>query len=382
MQTFPFHASSVNEVHQRLTELPQRPHFAIVFASIVHDLSALQAVFVQAGVPLLGASSSGEILVTGAEDPVYAEHIVVMPCVMQHPAAFVVRGFDGSGADAAALGQQVGRWAGASFAQPALLLVSAGLTTDGEQVLRGVEAVLGTEVPVFGGLAGDDLRMQQPLVFDQHHIYPNGAVALALDRSIVQVSGVASSGWRAVGREMVVDRAKGNVVYTLDDKPALDIYQEYLGVNANTSTSITAEYPLQIVRPKGYSVLRASMVINPADRSIIYAGSVPQGARVRFCVPPGMEIIDHALSEIRAFRDSAPQAEALVLFSCKGRHNALGPMAEDEIKPMQQLWGAPLIGFYTYGEIGRGLDQSSDFHNNTCVLVTLGERMPTEGATE
>jgi len=33
----------------------------------------------------------------------------------------------------------------------------------------------------------------------------------------------------------------------------------------------------------------------------------------------------------------------------------------------------PMVGFYTYGEIGRNAEGATDFHNETCVLVTLRE---------
>ena len=35
---------------------------------------------------------------------------------------------------------------------------------------------------------------------------------------------------------------------------------------------------------------------------------------------------EHALSEIRDLRQRAPAADALLLFSCKARHMALGPL--------------------------------------------------------
>ncbi len=39
--------------------------------------------------------------------------------------------------------------------------------------------------------------------------------------------------------------------------------------------------------------------------------------------------------------------------------------------PIQRLWTAPMVGFYTYREIGRSAHGATDFHNDTCVLVAL-----------
>jgi hypothetical protein len=40
---------------------------------------------------------------------------------------------------------------------------------------------------------------------------------------------------------------------------------------------------------------------------------------------------------------------------------------------MQRLWNVPMVGFFTYGEIGRNAGGATDFHNETCVLVALRE---------
>jgi hypothetical protein len=88
-------------------------------------------------------------------------------------------------------------------------------------------------------------------------------------------------------------------------------------------------------------------------------------------MPAGPEVIDHAIKEISEFKQQAPQAEAIVLFSCVSRHLAFGPMVEDEISAVRKLWEVPLAGFFTYGEIGPGLLGRCDYHNNTLVPVLI-----------
>ena len=56
------------------------------------------------------------------------------------------------------------------------------------------------------------------------------------------------------------------------------------------------------------------------------------------------------------------------------RHLAFGPMIDEEILAAYKIWKVPLIGFFSYGEIGRGLTGKSDFSNETFTLVTLKER--------
>lgn len=372
MMTKTFHAASVAALPDTLSQLSAdgfTPTLAIVFASIENDLEQVRQAFQTRGMVVFGASSAGEILEDGHEESVYAGSIVGMVFDLE-PSWFQVALFADGVETAAGFGDKVGAWAKAAFESPALLVMSGGLKMDGEALIQHILAQTGP-IPLFGGLAGDDLKMERTFVFNHEKVVTPGVVALAFDATHVQVQGVASSGWQPVGGEKTITQAEGNMVYTIDGKPALDVYQEYLGVSGGDSFSTTGEYPLQIVRPDGNVVMRASMIINTKTKTMIYAGAVPQGSKVRFCVPPGLSIIDHALKEITQFKEKVPQADALVLFSCKGRHLALGPMAEDEVKPIQQLWGAPMVGFYTYGEIGQLSNGHMDFHNNTCVVVAL-----------
>src|SRR5437870_295669 len=83
---------------------------------------------------------------------------------------------------------------------------------------------------------------------------------------------------------------------------------DYLGLTRDTDL-IIAEYPLQIQRD-GYSVLRAALIALPETRSLVFAGTVPEGAKVRFSCSPGAPVTDQALSEVRAFHHRATASEA------------------------------------------------------------------------
>ena len=145
------------------------------------------------------------------------------------------------------------------------------------------------------------------------------------------------------------------------------------------AVEVNAEYPLQVMRPEGHFVLRSVMRVDEISKSLTYAGTVPTGAKTKFSVFPGTEIIQAAKEEMANLRANTSQADCLLLFSCATRQLALGPMVADEIEYMQQLWGAPLVGFFTYGEIGMNQSGQCDFYNSTCVLVTLKDKQHAAG---
>jgi hypothetical protein len=55
------------------------------------------------------------------------------------------------------------------------------------------------------------------------------------------------------------------------------------------------------------------------------------------------------------------------------RHMALGPSISEEIIEAWQNWQKPLIGFFTYGEIGSNYHAACDFHNETFTMVSIKE---------
>jgi hypothetical protein len=101
---------------------------------------------------------------------------------------------------------------------------------------------------------------------------------------------------------------------------------------------------------------------------------VKNGDRFRFSIAPGFEVIDQTIAEFGDWKDQTLEADGLVLFSCKGRHSALGPLIEDEVKGIYNFWKKPMIGFFTYGEIGPTKNGICEFHNETCSLVVIRER--------
>jgi hypothetical protein len=371
-----FRGQNIGEIQRELSTVlaeGDRPTLGIVFGSAVHDLAQLSTLFKQAGIDVFGASTAGEIIADGSAECVYNETIAGLLLTLKKE-YYKISLIDSHNKSSYQMGCEAAEWALSMFSHPAVLLVSAGLNADGEQIVRGVVEVSHGQIRLYGGLAGDDLQHMKPVVFTHDALSAQGIVVLALDNDAIDVEGTSASGWQGVGAIKTITKAEGNVVYTIDDQPALDVYKRYLSSFGVNDVQVNAEYPLQVMRPEGYYVLRSVMRVDEASKSLIYAGTVPTGAKTKFSVFPGTEIINAAKEEMAALRQDTSQADFLLLFSCATRQLALGPMVEDEVKYMQQLWDVPLLGFFTYGEIGMNKSGNCDFYNSTCVLVTLKEK--------
>ncbi|MCI0709524.1 MAG: FIST C-terminal domain-containing protein [Chloroflexi bacterium] len=359
-----FHASSIDSAQDHLDALVTgefEPVLAIVFASVAHDLEKLGGLFSAYNIQVFGGTSAGELLEDGDGDTnVFAENIVAMLFDLPDD-TFLLKMFDGEGLSSLERGEIIGDWiATQTFENPAVLLMTSGMRTDGEAIINGIISQTSPDLPLYGGMTGDDNHFQQTFVFDSEQVLDNSAIALVFDQDRISVEGTAYAGWKAVGGEKTVTRSEGNIVYTIDYIPVTDIYHEYLGFTEDSKPELAPQYPLQILRRDGYAVMRAALIVDFENKYVVYAGSVPEGAIVRFCVPPGTDIIDDTLQEFAIFHETqVSEADALV----------------DEIRPFQQLWNVPLIGFYTYGEMGSLGHNRLDFHNETCVLVTLKDNI-------
>ena len=279
------------------------------------------------------------------------------------------------------------------FTNPAFIIATSGVTLAGEPIVDGILQGFGKsdkEVTLFGGKAGDDLALESSFVFTNKKSNDCGIVALIINEDKIDVSGIATCGWNAIGTSKTVTKSEGNIVYTIDDKPALDMLMNYLGVDIKQEDGkeivnflSSWYYPLQLERENADPIIRTAMFANSKDRSLICSGNVPQGSKIKFAMPPDFDSIEKVVAECKTINDGATQqqADALIMFSCVSRYLSFGMVIKEEIEQVQNIWDAPMAGFFTYGEYGKsrsakqaGQSGKNEYHNNACCVVALKEK--------
>lgn len=366
---------NINDIKSKFTKAVAdgfAPTVAIVFCSIFQNRTDLINFFNDKKVEVFGCTTAGEIM----NDEVM-EHSTVIMLLNMNKAHYKI--FCEESADTYKISNDLALFALAAFTNPSVMVVSSGLTIDAEQIIAGFHAV-DKNIPLYGGLAADDLTMKASYVFSNNYESSGGLIAIVFDNDKINVQGIATSGWDNIGIEKTITKSKGNVVYSIDDEPAVDVFVKYFQFTEsvdNTAEIIAqnfAQYPLQLTKPNGNTVLRAPLMVDIESRALIFAGGIPQGSKVKFSVQPGFDLIEKTTERVSVLKETIPEADALIMFSCKARHMALGPMTGDEAGMIQGIWKKPLIGFFTYGEIGTAKDSVCDFHNETCSMVILKEK--------
>lgn len=371
-----FHADSVKGFRQAWADNTSdgfQPNAAVIFSSVDLELQELVSFLQTIKIQAFGCSSCGEFLYD-TNNQVITEGGVVCLMMTLIPESFDITQFNGLGRSSFELGNNIGKWAGERFEKPAILILGSGLETDGEQLVRGIQHVAGNDVSMFGGLAGDDTQFKETFVFSEEKLENNGAIVMALNTSQYIIQGLATSGWVSIGADKIITHAEGNIVYTIDGQPALDVYKDYLNVSDTDLPEIGVEYPLLIKKPGAQDVLRAVINVDREKKSLIFAGTVPNGAVVTFSSSPGFEIIESTRNKVNEFHNHNEEADLLILFSCMARHNALGPTISEEIDEAWHNWAKPLIGFFTYGEIGNNYNAACDFYNETFTMVSIKQK--------
>ena len=371
--------STMGEIEIQLDQLMGngfKPTLGIAFNSIDLPIEPTAALFESRKIPFIGNSSGGEIINGELGGP-----SVVILLLDIEPANFRVLWGEAGNKNIREVARDVAKEAHSAFSKPAFLVVGSGMTTDGEMIVKGIKDELGPEVTIFGGTASEYLRGAGTFTFVSGHKMDDGLVAIAFDEEKISIDGLAVGGWEPVGFMRTITRSTGNIAYEFDNQPALDVLLRYLGkVDLDISEHSAREsmwssnFQVMIHRDEGLPVVRTPMLFNQQDRSIVFAATVPQGSRFQFSLLPSFEVIENVITEFKKKKEESPEADALVLFSCKGREFAFGPWIEEEIQNIAKLWDAPMAGFLCFGEIGKTRNARSEFNNLTCSLVILKEK--------
>jgi len=385
MNSKSLHGSSVDEIRKALKECMSdgfKPTLAIAFVSIKLDRNAICEIFENEGVAIFGATSCGEF--TDGNQSEGASAILLLDI---NPNYFSILFEDLSDRSLAETSRELARKALKCFKNPGFILCTTGLSEDGElldgeMIIRSIEDIVGPEVNITGGMAGDDWSYSGSYIFTKGFETKFGISSLVFDLDKVSLQGMAISGWKPIGISRTITKCEGTMLYTIDDQPALDMYLKYLGESYDDSKdkyhlfeNVAVHYPFLVERENGGSMMATPMSVDQEHKALICDVPLRQGAKLSFTMPPDFDFVEEVLEKARELQQgSNDSGDALLVFSCAGRVSALGPLANLENEGLAEVWKAPMAGFYTYGEFGRALNERQEFHSTTNSWVVIKEK--------
>lgn len=262
-----------------------------------------------------------------------------------------------------------------------VMILSDGLNINGAELVDGIENTLPGNVTVTGGLAGDGSDFNETVVYDKSgKPVSNCIAALGFYGEKISVGYGSNGGWDSFGLERLVTKSKGNVLYELDGKPALQLYKQFLGDKAEGLPASGLLFPLSL-REDGIQepVVRTILGVNEKDQSMTFAGCIPEGAYVRLMKANVDRLINGAENSAITTTEILPKdrAEIAILISCVGRKLVLKQLIEEEVEAVSDVIGKDvcITGFYSYGEISPFRKNTPcKLHNQTMTITTISEK--------
>lgn len=255
-----------------------------------------------------------------------------------------------------------------------VFVLSDGLQVNGSELAQGLNQA---GISVTGGLAGDGTRFGKTWVMADAPATAGRVAALGFYGEVTIKSG-CFAGWEEFGAERLVTKSVGNVVFEIDNEPALALYKKYLGEMASELPASGLRFPLSIQAKKSEQPLtRTLLAVDEVQQSLTFAGDVPQGYLCKLMRTNLDSLIDNAgLAAEHAKPVQANATGLCVLVSCVGRRLVMGQLTEEELEIVQEKLGdaTALTGFYSYGELAPFSDvMQCQLHNQTMTLTTLYE---------
>jgi hypothetical protein len=333
-------------------------------------LTALADAYPQSTV--IGCSTSGEIAHTSIRD----ESIAVAVVRFEHTRVRRACAKLVSGKDSFRAGGDIADALRTDDLR-AVLVLSEGVNVNGSELARGLNAHLPDDVVVTGGLAGDGARFGSTWVLVDGQPHANTIVAVGLYGDRLRVTHGSRGGWDAFGPERLVTGSEGNVLHTLDGKPALALYKEYLGDRAKELPSSALLFPLSLrgSMTDADSVVRTVLSVCEATQSLTFAGDVPVGQYAKLMRANFDRLILGARGAGEAALGDHAGPVVSIAISCVGRRLVLGQRTEEETEATLDSLpaGTTQVGFYSYGEISPLATGRCDLHNQTMTLTVMSE---------
>lgn len=198
---------------------------------------------------------------------------------------------------------------------------------------------------IFGGGAGD-YSMENSLLVSGNEIFESGVTAICFLGETFQIQKHSFVGWQPMSKEMTITSADGTKVFTVDNKPALDIYKKYLNITDDSNFFANAIGFPMLSETKGDYLARVPVNVGE-NGSLEFITDFKEGEKFRLgFVSP--EIIEQKVSDTESkLSQFAP--EAIFLFTCGCRRFALVDGVQKETLTFANI--APVSGFYTIGEL-------------------------------
>ena len=253
-----------------------------------------------------------------------------------------------------------------------VFVISDGTFINGSELVDGFNSSK-HPVPVSGGLAGDAARFEKTFTGINEVPSQGNVVAIGFYGKDIIIGHGSLGGWDEFGHERTITKSEKNVLFEIDNKNALNLYKEYLGDYVNELPGSALLFPLSIkLKNSEKNLVRTILSINEEEKSMVFAGNLPEGSKVRLMKANFDKLIEASSSaasdSFKGIKNQEPDFAILKLI--------LQERTDEEVEAAKEILGnnTAITGFYSYGEISPfNSNVQCELHNQTMTITTFTE---------
>ncbi|MEI2784462.1 MAG: FIST N-terminal domain-containing protein [Candidatus Nanopelagicales bacterium] len=267
-----------------------------------------------------------------------------------------------------------------------IYLLASGIDIANDQVIAGIESVLGPDVVIFGATSSDQMQGIATHQAIDGILYQHAAFAVGFWDPTLRVDTQATHGFRAVGEPLVVTSAQRNRIAELDGEPAWPAFLRRLELPPDATEGDTipigalAEVlPDDLAQEYGNPHILRVVTHHTEEGALVYATEASPQTELWLTVRDEELIfadMDRMMAAITA-RNPGQSPVAVFHADCLARGRRLFDrvMKEELVHRMQQPLASdgcvpPWFGMYGFGEYAQ-LGGRNEYHNYTTALAAL-----------
>lgn len=336
------------------------------------NLATLQALFREAGIPLVGAIFPA--LIDGGSFEVSGVLLFRLD-TMPH---YLLQGdLHGEGGEleqqVEALAEQLSAEEPTASDDTTLFILFDAMLPNIAHILETLYLKLADRVHYMGVNAGSETFQPMPCLFDQQQLVQNGALALLLPH---HEGAILEHGYQVPQELVAATSTEGNRIISIDWRPAFEVYSER--IKSQYGVEITREnfyqysvhFPFGIIRADNEVLVRIPVALEE-DGSLFCVGEIPPNAILTLLDAPQADSI--RTSELLAANfPESNQEETLLSFYCAGRRLHLGiEAAENELRSLiKGLRNPRIYGALSLGEIGSSRRGGYPLFHNAALIIS------------
>ncbi|MEZ4416913.1 MAG: FIST C-terminal domain-containing protein [Gemmatimonadota bacterium] len=246
-----------------------------------------------------------------------------------------------------------------------------GLSSTIDHLVGEVYDQVGPDRAVLGGGAGSLSFQQRPCLFTNSGLVQDALQVVGFRRPF-QTS--VRHGWEKLAGPFLVTESDGNVIHSLNYRPAFELYSEVVQPYSTARFEDTDFFEIAKTFPFGLEKLDEALLVRDPiiaeDGKLVCVGHVPENAMIYVLRGDPAALKRAAGEAARAACPSGDCSRDVLVFDCISRKLFLDGGFAEELGAIREPFSgeANLVGALSLGEIANSEGGSVQFHNKTCVV--------------